>query len=196
MKNMKPADALSANKTPNCLISKAFFAVLAIAPMFSPTSASEIVHLTSFQSEAGESLDAFALRIADPMSEWSSKTGAEACGAITRKGDAYHVIVTTQGSQVQCDSQLVRKGWEYTGQTIHTHAMPGADGALTVTPVTAQVSSGHLHAGERIKPVYGPSGGDYETGPGYVVLGDVVVHQAGRGTDREVGRVGVELAGR
>lgn len=170
-----------ANNKYRLLVEKLTVFILAVSAM--PVMAQNIIPLSTFQSTAGESKDAFILRIAPVIDEWTAQNHAEACGAITVKDGLYAVVITTQGSQVQCDSIMVMKGWTAIGETVHSHSMPeNKDGILYITHATSVVSEGHLHQGERIRPVYGFSGGDYVTGPGYVILGRNVLYQNGPGT--------------
>lgn len=80
--------------------------------------------LFEVHSAAGESLDAFALRIGPLLRAYSDETRYEACGAIGQvPGGRYGVIIATNESHIGCISSndILPEGMDATGQTIHSH---------------------------------------------------------------------------
>ena len=80
--------------------------------------------LFEMHSEAGESMDAFAMRVAPRLRAFSDETHFEACGVIAVAADGrFGVIVGTNESHIGCVNahELIPEGMTSTQQTIHSH---------------------------------------------------------------------------
>ena len=149
--------------------------------------------VSTLVSEPSETKEAFVRRLAIYMQAWTQEHGAEVCGFLATDGERWGVRLTTQKSQAFCffAAAMVPEGMTATPETIHTH--PSAkNGWLAVNDSTraAAKAIGDYKLGSRgthwMKVEPGFSGDDYNAGPGYLVVDGRVLHQAGRGTEREV----------
>jgi hypothetical protein len=113
-------------------------------------------------SHPGESLDAFAVRIAPKAVEESLKVSGEICGEFRKDGDTHSVSFYTVGHQTAC-SYLREPGHAYTGITYHTHIFIGLTNSDTLR-----------------QKLYSPrfSTEDYSH-PGYMTTGKVTLFQSG-----------------
>lgn len=136
------------------------------------------------QSQEGETLDAFMLRVAPKLRAYSDKTKYEACAAIASDGQRFGVIVGTNRAHVACAvlHEQVPEGMKTIGESIHSH---GGEGSFSSTrsdmalmgPALAQAKS----LGKR-KVVHGQvldqfSEVDFQAGPGYLATPDGLLHQ-------------------
>ena len=129
-------------------------------------------HVVSYYSEAGESMDAFALRIAGDAVERSMAIGVsgEICGEFRTTDDGRIAIdMYTIRKITQC-SYARRKGLSYTGLTYHTHVFIGE-------------TNHNLLSQKLNNPRFSEE--DYAH-PGYMVSGRLVTFQNGHGTERRV----------
>ena len=129
-------------------------------------------HVVSYYSEAGESMDDFALRISGDAVERSMAIGVsgEICGEFRNTDDGRIAIdLYTIRRITQC-SYFRRKSHTYTGLTFHTHVFIGETNA-------------HLLSQKLNNPRFSEE--DYAH-PGYMVSGRLVTFQNGRGTERRV----------
>ncbi|MFH7600625.1 hypothetical protein WDV06_36855 [Streptomyces racemochromogenes] len=139
-------------------------AILALAMSATPQP------LYTETSHAGESLDAFATRIAARAVEESLQVSGEICGEIRSEGDGHAVSFYTVRHQTAC-SYLREPGHTYTGLTYHTHIFIGVTNTDTLR-----------------QKIYSPrfSEEDYSH-PGYMTTGKVTLFQDGsRGSVRRV----------
>ena len=122
---------------------------LAPSPMYTETS------------QAGESLDAFAVRIAARAVDESLKVSGEICGEFRKDGDTHVIEFYTVNHQTACSYTRAGVG-EYTGLTYHTHIFIGLSSDTTR------------------QRVYSPrfSEEDYSH-PGYMTTGKVTLFQSG-----------------
>lgn len=72
------------------------------------------------ESIAGESLDAFALRITPHALAASNALNAEVCGEFSITETGYKIQLYTMNHPFQCGYQKI-KGGKYTGLSYHTH---------------------------------------------------------------------------
>lgn len=176
-----------------------FLAILSLSMLVSPVMAHpepvqeiqtaqgvvEFERLFEAVSEPGESLDAFVLRVAPHLRDYSDATGFEACGVLATDGERFGVVVGSTRAHAGCGSFLeaVPAGMKPTGETIHSHRQGGL-----------------YRANENDRTLLGlRPGKQFETGPadefsredfhapGYLVGARGVWHQAGRRTARQVG---------
>lgn len=143
-------------------------------------------HLFTQTSEAGETMDAFAARIAPRLREFSDATGFEACGVIATDGERFGAVIGTNGAHTACVNFHAKApaGMAFTGQTIHSHTHKARYRANRSDLIV-------LGSGARLGQVV--RGGhpdlfsdeDYAA-PGYMVSTGAVWHQEGKGTEREV----------
>jgi len=138
------------------------------------------------RSEEGESLDAFALRIAPQFTAFSQKTGFEACGVLAKNETGYGIVVGTNHSHIVCLNfpDKVPAGMGGTGLTMHSH--PGGR-YYKVNPAD-RVMLGPLNAlNSRVER--GPRGlskEDFQSGAGYLVEDGEVIFQEGPQAVRRV----------
>ncbi len=133
--------------------------ILAAALALAPSTPQQLYSETS---HPGESLDAFAVRIAPRAVEESLKVSGEICGEFRKDGDSHSVSFYTVGHQTAC-SYTREAGFEYTGLTYHTHIFIGVTNSDTLR-----------------QKVYSPrfSAEDYSH-PGYMTTGKVTLFQSG-----------------
>lgn len=142
------------------------------------------------ESQPGEALDAFVLRLSPSLRSYTDETGYEACGVITTANDIFYVMVGTNHGHTACVAihEKRKPGSVDTGQTIHSHPRNVRYQVNSTDILTAGVSNvkkGQLRKGSHTHKF---SVMDYQA-PGYLVNSDDVLHQAGPGTVRTVGRI-------
>lgn len=142
-------------------------------------------------SEPGESLDAFALRVAPRLRNYTAAEGFEACGVIAADdAGRVGVVIGTSHGHTACANfpAKVPHGMVSTGQTIHSHAeaRPYRANAMDLVVLGRGARLGRLY---RSKEPEQFSGEDFQV-PGYLVGQRAVWHQQGKSTVREVGRLG------
>ena len=144
-------------------------------------------------SEPGESLDAFAARVAPRLRAFSDASHFEACGVLATDGERFGVVVGTNRAHIACAnfSSKVPAGMRATGETIHSH---GTDRAFSANRNDKELSPSQM-ADTRggIRGVAGQtldafSPADYHGGPGYLATPSGVIHQRGKGSDRKIGQ--------
>lgn len=144
----------------------------------------EYQHLFTQVGEPGESLDAFMVRVAPRLRDYSDATGFEACGVLATDGERFGVVVGSTRAHAACGSFLeaVPAGMETTGETIHSHR----EGGLYRANENDRALLG-LRPGSRFKtgPADEFSHEDFHA-PGYLVGATGVWHQAGRTIVRRV----------
>lgn len=74
--------------------------------------------------EVGQSKDDFAKSVSLILTDFSEKTGFEACGYIATDGDRYGILITSSRSHVACVNyaRSVPEGMFAIDQTIHSHS--------------------------------------------------------------------------
>jgi hypothetical protein len=149
--------------------------------------------LGTYTANAGETKDAFVLRVASVLKNWADTTGTEACGGLAKNADgALTITLITEKAQVVCVfSPTAPAGTTYVGESMHCHPpMPtNPDGviALTDTDKTILYALGDHVNGKRsahwvkAEPA-GFSEPDYKGGPGYLVSQDKLLYQHGENT--------------
>lgn len=177
-----------------------FFAAVAFVLGMGQAQGAERVHiegvgrvpysmLFEVVSEPGETMDAFALRLAPRLRAFSDETGHEACGAIGRAADGrLGAVIGSNGSHVACAvfGAKVPAGMVATGQSIHSH---GGERAARANKADLALMGKHLAemggAGRAAVYVNGQtldafSQVDFHGGPGYLAIpGARVLHQSG-----------------
>lgn len=174
---MNDANRNNRNNARFILIACAIGIVIAIIGciMTAPAKAAEPekpVHVVSYYSEDGETMDAFALRIAADAVERSMAIGVsgEVCGEFRNTDDGRIAIDMYTIRRIKQCSYFRRKGHDYTGLTYHTHVFIGE-------------TNQHLLSQKLNNPRFSEE--DYAH-PGYMVSGRLVTFQNGRGTERRV----------
>lgn len=154
-----------------------------------------VLPLVATRSAQGESLDAFAMRVAPWFRNFTATSSFEACGRVGRSADGqFSIVITTSHAQVGCaNANMFLEGFEDTGETIHSHPQvrryvaKGNDraflraslGGSRPVPLRQRLNGGGLTFSEP----------DFASGPGYLVTASKVLHQRGKGTVREVGEL-------
>lgn len=145
-------------------------------------------------SDAGESMDAFALRVGPRLRAYSDQTGYEACGVIATDGERFSVVVGTNHAYLVCINlgSLVLDGARHAGATIHSHGKQGRfNPSRTDMLLMARNFAGQSRQGLIV--VHGQAANafsdeDKKSGPGYLAGTDGRVFFQGAGTWREVTR--------
>jgi hypothetical protein len=137
--------------------------LLAIALLaLPPASAAAAESVATYRSEPGESLDAFATRIAKPAIIYTIKHNVEVCGMLAQQDQTYAIVLTTSRLNAECriSRNAVPDGFTSLQKTYHTH--PGLVHAKFLD-------------------------GDYAMA-GYLATWYGLKYQEGRGTERHVKR--------
>lgn len=180
-----------------------FLAILSLAVLASPALALEAAgpvervnirgigtvdyqHLFTEVGEPGESMDAFVVRVAPRLRDWTAAEGYEACGVLATNGESFGVIVGTNHGHTVCVNfhAKVPEGMTVTGQTVHSHTTAPRY-RLTAADLLV-VGGGRVGAIQRGDNPELFSAEDFAA-PGYMVSGTKVWHQEGKGTERVVG---------
>lgn len=136
--------------------------LIAGASSCNQASAAAPVFVYTETSAAGESMDAFAQRIARRSVKESLRVSGEVCGEFRIVGDTLAIDFYTINNQHHC-SYLRVEGETYTRQSYHTHIFIG-------------VANQHLESQKVNNPRF--SAEDYAH-PGYMTTGKIVLHQNG-----------------
>lgn len=136
-------------------------------------------------SAPGESLDAFVVRVAPRLRDYSRETGFEACGVIAGDGARFAVIVGSNHAHTLCvnDSRKVHAGMAHSGHTIHSH--PIGEYKVNTQDRLILGALTPLNSRQKRGPA-GVSAEDLLSGHGYVVERNRVLHQAGENAVRLV----------
>ena len=137
--------------------------ILTLLLILSAPLAAEPQFVSTYSSEPGETLDAFALRIA-PNALYRSMAldvSGEICGEFRNSDGGYVIEMYTIRHPTACSYDR-KRDHDYTGLTFHTHVWFG---------------------GKPTSPRFSQE--DYDH-PGYMAQGNVVMFQNGRGTARRV----------
>lgn len=151
----------------------------------------EYQRLFRVQSEPGESLDTFMVRIAPRLVAFSEATGFEACGAIGSDGSRFGVVIGSNRAHVACASfnRHMPEGMTPVGQTIHSHG----NGAARLNRNDLRFLG--LPEGPRSQRMFGTVYGqdryrfserDKSGGPGYLATPTGLLHHDGKGEVRTV----------
>lgn len=98
-------------------------------------------HVTTYTSQPGETLDAFAVRIAPNAMRHSSS--GEICGEFRKSNDTYTIDMFTIGKLRECAYARVG-AIGYTGLTFHTHPKSPA----RFTPADYDAHPGYMTTGQ------------------------------------------------
>ena len=173
-----------------------------LACLMSPALAMDVEVYTTYQSyesEVGESMDDFALRVSPYVYQITQDTGFEACAIIAKHEDGrFGVTLTSSHSYIGCvlRSDIVPEGFSPTEFSIHSHP-DASTPRQKASPMDAQLnkamgqSTSSRAQGHARKGLARPSGfspADFDAGFGYLVTAKTVLFQEGRGTVRRVGR--------
>lgn len=173
-------------------------ALLAVAASF-PAGAHDVSYsdvadlpvsqVATFNSMPGEGMSAFVKRIAPDMVAMTAASGHEVCGMIAvRESDgvsrgAFSLKVGTIGSQISCSNDAVEDGYTNIRTSVHTHPLKRVIRLTALDMKARGTPAGKLRT-ETVDNCHF-SGPDYSTS-GYLLTCGKVLHQTGRGTEREV----------
>ena len=192
---------------------RSFIVFLAAALLLaaSPVSANNMVvgergervmvsQVTTLHSRPGEELEDFVLRAGVLFRNYTAAMSYEACGLILQNGEGRWAIpVVTNHSQIGCAMPTpTLAGYSMSGMTIHSHPTEhtitanAADRTFSSTRPGERQNAQRQQRRQTVNPhVF--SAIDYASGPGYLVVGDKVMFQRGRGTERDVGTLPATL---
>lgn len=148
-------------------------------------------HVATLFQRADESQEAFVYRVGGELRGFTARTGFEACGNICATSDRRHgILLFTDASQLACaDRRVCPLGMSPAGDSIHSHPV-----GTTIRYNENDVASINRHAfrnakvgGVQVFTGWRFSKQDYALGSGYLVYGDALLHQRGKGTQRQVG---------
>ena len=147
--------------------------------------------LFTVESEPGESMDAFAVRIGPRIKAYSEQSGFEACGVIAQKDDKYSVVVGTNFGYVVCvnSGNLVVEGFKHAGATIHSH---GKDGKFRPSKTDLAFMGQHFSGrNPNLTVVHGQKANefsqeDHKSGAGYLAGSDGKLFHQANGRTRQV----------
>lgn len=150
--------------------------------------------ITTFQSEAGETKEAFVLRVARWMRTYTDSSSFEACGPLmAADGGGWAVPVFTNLAQMGCAMPPVEMdGFAQSDETIHSHPNAHAIEPNARDLVFLRGQSRRFDGTKRHRHSTNPnefSATDYAGGPGYLVTGTQLLHQRGKGTSRIVAEI-------
>ena len=135
--------------------------LLLILALFLTTMTANAGVIKEMESSPGEAKEAFILRVANYLQDWTEKNKVEACGYIITQGDITAVILQTQKRRDECLSSASYKGWTLTGENIHSHPHRRKTNAHTFSET------------------------DYSI-PGYLVDSNELWYQNGKGTEKQI----------
>lgn len=150
-------------------------------------------------SRPDEPVQDFMMRVAPTLNAFAKTHGVEGCGYITHNPDTrqFGIRLTTQGGFFFCvnsvDLAYREPGFRLTTSTLHNHPS-----GTYIKPSPSDVAIKRLLQGPDAEFVvarqknYGMLGfspQDYKAGPGFLVAGDLLWYQRGRGTMRIVGAI-------
>lgn len=149
------------------------------------------MRLFSEVSNAGESMDSFALRVAPMLRQYSDENGYEACGVIATNGETYSIVVGTNFGYMVCvnSSRFVLNGYQHAGATLHSHGRQGrfrpskTDLMLMEATFAGQRANLAMVHGQALNTF---SSEDIKSGPGYLAGEDGKLFYQGNGTSREI----------
>lgn len=148
-----------------------------------------VTSVKTFHSVAGEGMDAFVKRIAPEFTLYTQTTGHEVCGTIAVKENdgttdgAFSLVMGTIKSQIACVNGPVEAGYTDIHTSVHSHPQRRQVRLTAVDMKARGTPAGKLRT-ESLTPCEF-SGQDYE-GSGYLITCGKVLHQRGRGTEREI----------
>lgn len=153
-----------------------------------------VFKVTTFYSQEGETLDAFALRMGVWFRNFTTTSGYEACGLIfassTEEGK-WALPIFTNNSQIGCAMpETTLEGYALTKETIHSHPVEKMVEPNANDRIFLQGQSDRFHVERRQRRNVDPrtfSNTDFAGGPGYLVTDGKVLYQAGPKSVREVG---------
>lgn len=159
-----------------------------------PLSSAKLVvsPVATVVSREAENEQAFLLRAAPVLRDFTASTGFESCAQLCRNDRRIGLAVYTSGSHIGCMVvNICPRGMMETGETMHSHSSK-----KSFTPNTADRIFAPFRK-QRAPKLEVPSPGevaifsraDYKAGPGYVVDGGVLWYQQGAGTDQKIGRL-------
>ena len=162
------------------------FGALPAAAEFKPT----FTYLPTQTSQPGETLDDFALRTAHVLADFTKDKGWEVCAVIGQNAEGlYAYSPTSMGASMACPllEGALPDGFLSTGVSIHSHPT-----GKRLIPSEADLLLAQYHK-RYLDPKGVKNGGgggfspeDFKAGPGYLVIGEKVLHQAGLRTVRRV----------
>lgn len=144
-------------------------------------------------SQAGESKDAFVMRMGMWFRNFTTTSGYEACGYLAQSSTGqYGVVINTSNSQLGCGLVgTVPPGFTRLDETIHSHpVVKRLDINANDRAFLQARQASFKPVPQRMRTNVDPrvfSKEDYASGPGYLVTDERVLYQRGAGTAQEVG---------
>lgn len=143
-------------------------------------------HVADLENAEGEGKTAFVKRIAEVARAYTREHGHEVCGWIAYGGrSAFSVRLVTLGSQVACGASksTVVAGYSAGNEMIHTHPEKRV---IRLTALDKKLR-GRTQVGANTESPDNCrfSGTDYAN-PGYLVACGKILHQNGRGTEKQI----------
>ncbi|HGM7285111.1 TPA: hypothetical protein ACKP7V_000884 [Stenotrophomonas maltophilia] len=175
------------------------FAIFATTAWSHPPAAvaAKAWSVATHTSEAGETKEAFLLRIAPEVAAWTAENQAEACAFVATDGQRWGLKLITLRSQFECVFAygVAPEGMTPTNETFHSHPPADGGGYVTLTEGTKAAAAALGDASLRhIKMMRVENGGefskrDFDAGPGYLITNGRLLFQSGRGKKnrRDVG---------
>jgi len=153
----------------------------------------------TYISAAGESKEAFLLRIAPAVSSWTAENQAETCAFVATDGQRWGVKLITIRSQFDCIFAygVAPTGMETTSETFHSHPPATQGGYIKLTDATRAAAKALGDPSIRgVQTMRVENGGefserDFNAGAGYLVTNGHLLFQDGRGKShrRVVGKI-------
>lgn len=149
----------------------------------------DLHYLTTIKQSTHETPDQFLVRVGMYLRDYTAQSGFEACGSICTSDTGQSIMLFTGKSQVMCPISFGCEGEQYTlsPKTIHSHP---ANWRVVLNDLDAQLLNERRRVFKK-KPgramSFSPnrfSPDDYDLGPGYMVNGDRLWFQEGKGTER------------
>lgn len=142
--------------------------------------------VADLESMEGEGKTAFVKRIADVAKDYTREHGHEVCGWIAYGGrSAFSVRLVTLGSQIACGAAkgYVVAGYTAGNELIHSHPEKRV---IRLTALDRKLR-GRMQVGANTDNVDNCrfSATDYAN-PGYLVACGKILHQNGRGTEKQI----------
>lgn len=149
----------------------------------------DLHYLNTIKQGANETPDQFLVRVGMYLRDYTAQSGFEACGSICTSDEGQSVMIFTGQSQVVCPISFGCEGEQYTlsPKTIHSHppSWRVVLNELDAKLVNEKRRLFKKKAGNAM--TFSPSKfspEDYDLGPGYMVNGNNLWFQEGKGTAR------------
>jgi hypothetical protein len=150
-------------------------------------------------SRVDEQPQDFMKRVGQSLNAFAKMHGVEGCGYLTHNPDTrqFGIRLTTQGGYFFCvnsvDDAYREPGFRLTTTTLHNHPtdtyIKPSPSDIAIKRLLQGPDAEFVVARQKNFGMLGFSAQDYKAGPGYLVAGDLLWHQRGRGTQHIVGAI-------